>query len=86
MKWTITWHKASEELPPKSGKYLVAQISEYNDEVIGFADMYYSARHKAFNTTDSDPIEQVKNYAISSSNLYWAKHPKKIEKVNEVTE
>lgn len=86
-QWTITWHKASEELPPKSDRYLVAQLSEYDDErVIGLTDLYYSARHKAFNAFDRDPPECAKKHAIGAAHICWAEYPKKLEKNNEVTE
>ena len=79
-QWTITWHKASEELPQKSGEYLVAQISKYNGEVLLVITSNYSTRHKAFNARDEhDTAENATFYP------FWAEYPKKLEKTNEVT-
>lgn len=72
-EWKITWHETSKELPPKSGEYLVAQISKYSGEVLLVITSNYSTRHKAFNAKDEhDPAEYGTLYP------FWAEYPREI--------
>ena len=72
-EWIIKWHETNKELPPKSGEYLVAQISEYTGEVLLVISSNYSARHKAFNARDEhDTAEYATVYP------FWAEYPREI--------
>lgn len=72
-EWTLKWHKATEELPEKSGEYLVAQISGLTGEILYVMTSNYSARHKAFNASDEhDTAEYATFYP------FWAEYPRTI--------
>lgn len=76
--WKLTWHKAAEELPEKSGNYLVCRV---NADGIPFCiqTVPYSKNHLLFNAYDYLTPPKAKEYAFDISNLYWSEYPKKIE-------
>ena len=61
----IVWHKASEELPPKSGWYW--SITK-NGTV---SNVPYSAKHKRFNFYDHYDPEELDVYPT----IFWAEAP-----------
>lgn len=69
IKTEIVWHKASEELPEKSGRYLVwSRICGdyfYKDYV------HYSAKYKKFNACDDEHIADKHSFNVE----YWAEIP-----------
>jgi hypothetical protein len=62
----IEWHKATEELPAKSGYYMVTY-----GETPFVTTVQYSSKHKRFNAWDTDPMP---TYAMSVDR--WARLPK----------
>jgi hypothetical protein len=62
----IEWHKTAEELPEKSGTYLL----EYGLYKTHIMTVTYSSRHKCFN---SDDTEESPKHAITGE--YWAEMP-----------
>ncbi len=74
-KWTLKWHKATEELPEESGNYLICR--EFADGKLEcFQEVSYSKRHSLFNAYDSLEPENAFN---NISNLYWSELPKNYE-------
>ena len=64
----IVWHKASEELPEKSGWYFSITRSGT------FSNIPYSAKHKRFNFYDyNDPNDQCENDIYPT--IFWAEVP-----------
>lgn len=76
--WKLKWHKATEELPEKSGNYLVCRV---NADRIPFCiqAVPYSKNHLLFNAFDYSIPPKAQKYAFDISNLYWAEYPKTIE-------
>lgn len=68
IKTEIVWHKASEELPEKSGLVLVCKAFPYSQfrGCVG-----YSAEHKKFNAHDGD----VDGAEHAMDVDYWAQFP-----------
>ena len=60
---TIEWHKATEERPTKSGRYLVA-CNHYGSVYI--AKTGYSKKHDKFNCADDDDAQH--SFDVD----YWA--------------
>ncbi len=73
-EWTLKWHKATEELPEESGKYLVC--SEENGKLYCFQVLQYSEKYLLFNSYDDLEPEDAKKYAFDITNLYWSELPK----------
>lgn len=63
---TIEWHKPTEKLPEKSGKYLVC----YGLYRANITSVEYSTRHKSFNAYDE--FDDATN-AIEVA--WWAEMP-----------
>ena len=73
--WKLTWHKASEELPEKSGEYLtIIESKVHKNGILQLNTMPYSKKHKAFNAHDH---ETVPSYPITVA--YWTEYPKTIK-------
>lgn len=74
-KWTLKWHKATEELPEESGNYLVCRADA---DKIPFCiqEVSYSKKHSLFNAYDSLEPEDAKKHSFDTSNLYWTEFPK----------
>lgn len=74
-KWTLKWHKATEELPKESGNYLICREFA-NGKLECFQEVSYSKRHSLFNAYDDLEPENAFN---NISNLYWSELPKNYE-------
>ena len=68
IKTTIEWHKTTEELPEKSGNYLIKHSIKYISMVP------YSAKHKRFNAFDNFTKAKAKELEIADV-CYWAEMP-----------
>jgi hypothetical protein len=67
-KTVIEWHNPAEELPEKSGYYLICY-----ERALGFAEVHYSSKHKLFNTRDNDTETEAQRCTFPVS--YWAELP-----------
>lgn len=73
--WKLTWHKSAEELPEKSGEYLIIIKSDlHKNGIVSLMTMEYSAKHKTFNAHDHETVP-----AYPETVDYWAEYPKTIE-------
>ena len=70
----IEWHNAAEELPEKSGTYLL----EYGLYRTYIMTVPYSSFHKCFNVYDTD---ETPHTAITGA--YWAEIPELPKKESE---
>lgn len=71
----IEWHDPAEELPEKSGYYLVLKYSGR------ITELCYSSKHKLFNAIDEETEAEAQKCAICCN--YWADVPKLTETESE---
>lgn len=72
IKTEIVWHKASEELPEKSGDYLVLKVYDHSTVLVG--NLPYSKSANRFNQTDG---EEHPHYPVKVN--YWAEMQRLLE-------
>ena len=72
IKTEIVWHKASEELPEKSGFYAIANVN-MDGNIYSLANVIYSAVHERFNCADCFTKKMVDKCSMTVS--FWAELP-----------
>lgn len=65
----LRWHRTSEELPEKSGRYLIL-----HGHVPYYGIMYvpYSAKYRKFNVVDEEREDETYKFEITAD--YWAEY------------